>query len=440
MAAHNEERAWMRPFFTMWSGQAVSMFGSSLVQFALIWYLADRTNSAITLSFASIVSALPYIIIAPWAGALVDRLNRKKVMIIADGSIALVSVITVFLFYFNAIQPWHVFVVMFLRSVGGVFQWPAMAASVPLMIPQNQLSRVGGMNQTLQGILTIVAPPAAAFLLAVLPLYGVVLIDIVTAVVGITPLFFIAIPQPPVIAHQEAIKSKLGILMSDVKIGIRYVWQWPGLRTVLLMGGIIYFIMSPTTALGPILVRTYFKLGAKELAYIQSAMGIGLFLGGLLLSLWGGTRKKVYTIAGGLVGIAVGTTIIGLTPPWLFSMAVVGAFIAGMMVSIASAPLTAIIQSSVDTRIQGRVLTVLNSSISVISPLGLAIAGPISEIFGVHIWYLVAGGVCLVMGILAFFLKSVVNLEEEGRRHNEEQARIDFKPLSRAGEHDETNL
>ncbi|MHB1357883.1 MAG: MFS transporter, partial [Anaerolineae bacterium] len=251
---------------------------------------------------------------------------------------------------------------------------------------------------------------------------------------GILPLLIIHIPQPLPISRAEGVNTKLGSLRHDVRAGIRYVWRWPGLRTVLVLGGLVYFIMAPTVSLGPILVRTYFKLGVKELGILQAAMGIGLVLGGLLLSVWGGTKKKVFTVASGVLGIGIGTTLIGLTPSWLFYLAVGGAFLSGVMVSVANAPLTAIIQSCVDLRMQGRVLTVFNSIISVIAPLGLAIAGPLSDLFGVHIWYLVAGTACLIMGTLAFFLRSIRNLEEEGLRHMEAMARIDFVPVEREGE------
>jgi MFS transporter, DHA3 family, macrolide efflux protein len=434
MQAETNGRVWLRPFLTVWVGQAISQFGSAVVQFALIWWLAELTNSATMLAYASIVGTLPYILVAPWAGALVDRWNRRIVMIISDGSIAVFSAGLALLFLFHSVHPWHIFLVMFLRSVGGVFQWPAMAASVPLMVPKAHLSRVAGMNQTLQGVMAIVAPPVAAFLLLLLPMQGILLVDVCTAVLGIFPLLYLAIPQPPPLTRPEGVQSKLGGLAHDVSAGIRYVWRWPGLRIVLLLGGLVYFIMAPTVSLGPILIRTYFKLGVKELGVMQAAMGIGLVLGGLLLSVWGGTRKKVFTVAGGVLGIGIGTILIGLTPPSLFYLAIAGAFFSGAMVSIASAPLTAIIQSCVDSRIQGRVLTVFNSIISIMAPLGLAIAGPLSDLFGVHIWYLVAGVACLVMGFLAFFLRSVENLEAEGLRHMEAMASIDFVPVEREGE------
>ncbi|MHB1357795.1 MAG: MFS transporter, partial [Anaerolineae bacterium] len=184
MLVESNGRGWLRPFLTVWIGQAVSQFGSAVVQFALIWWLAELTSSATMLAYASIVGTLPYILVAPWAGALVDRWNRRTVMIVADGATAIFSAGLALLFFFKVALPWHIFLAMFLRSVGGVFQWPAMAASVPLMVPKGHLARVAGMNQTLQGVMAIVAPPIAAFLLLLLPMQGILLVDVSTALLG----------------------------------------------------------------------------------------------------------------------------------------------------------------------------------------------------------------------------------------------------------------
>ena len=254
--------------------------------------------------------------------------------------------------------------------------------------------------------------------------------------VAVLPLFFIAIPQPSAIAKPEGIESKLGILSSDVKAGIRYVWHWPGLRSAVVRRlCIFYYVTNGIPRPHP--DSQLFQARGQGTGIYAIGDGDWHAAGRYGASIWGGTRKKVYTVAGGLIGIAIGTIVIGVTPGWLFGLAVVGAFIAGMMVSVANAPLTAIMQSSVDPRIQGRVLTVFNSTISVISPLGLAIAGPISDLFGVHLWYLIAGLLCLVMGVMAFFLKSVQNVEAEGQRHMEQMASIDFVPVTRTGEKDD---
>ena len=187
---------WAAPFFTIWIGQALSLIGSGLGGFALIWWLTATTGSATVLATASLVQILPGVILGPFVGALVDRWNRRTVMIVADGVIALFSAWLALLFWAGTVQIWHVYAIMFARALGGAFHWPAMQASTSLMVPKDQLSRTAGMNQTLHGILNIVSPPLGAFLMAVLPVHSIMAIDVLTATFAIAPLFFVHIPQP----------------------------------------------------------------------------------------------------------------------------------------------------------------------------------------------------------------------------------------------------
>ena len=142
------------------------------------------------------VMMIPHIFLGPIAGALVDRWNRRRIMIVADSIIALLSALLAVLFWIDGLQIWHVYVIMFLRALGGAFHGPAMQASTSLMVPKDQLTRVGGMNQTLYGIMSIVTPPLGAFLMELLPLHTIMAIDVITAAFAIGPLFFIHIPQP----------------------------------------------------------------------------------------------------------------------------------------------------------------------------------------------------------------------------------------------------
>ncbi|MCC7209874.1 MAG: MFS transporter, partial [Anaerolineae bacterium] len=187
---------WKRRFFSIWVGQAFSLFGSSLVHFALIWWLTDSTRSATVLATASLVGMLPQILLGPIAGTLVDRWSRRRVMILADMSIAAVTFILVLLFASGQIQVWHVYAVLLYRSAAGAFHYTAMTASTSLMVPKEHLSRVNGANQALNGAMNIIAPPAGALLLSLLPMQNVLAVDIVTALIGVTPLLFFAIPQP----------------------------------------------------------------------------------------------------------------------------------------------------------------------------------------------------------------------------------------------------
>ena len=152
-----EATRWKLPFFTIWTGQAFSLIGSNLVQFALVWWLTETTGSATILAVASIMAVLPQVFLGPIAGALVDRWNRRLVMIVADSVIALAVVVLAVLYALDAVQTWHIYVLMFIRAAGGAFHWPAMRASTSLMVPQKHLSRIAGLNQALFGVANIVS-------------------------------------------------------------------------------------------------------------------------------------------------------------------------------------------------------------------------------------------------------------------------------------------
>ncbi|MDO9120772.1 MAG: MFS transporter, partial [Anaerolineaceae bacterium] len=212
---------WMKKFVPIWSAQLFSLLGSSLVQFALIWWITQQTGSATYLAMATLVAVLPEVLLSPFAGALVDRLNRRYVMIAADVAIALLTLSLAILFAFDMVQIWHVFVVMFLRSIGSVFHWPAMQASTSLMVPEKHLARVAGINQALRGSLSIIAPPLGALLMSVLKFYQVIAVDVITAIIAITPLLFIRIPQP--VRADAGVTLTPKVLLKDVAEGFRYM-------------------------------------------------------------------------------------------------------------------------------------------------------------------------------------------------------------------------
>ena len=167
MVGQADEKRLMRRFFVIWGGEACSLVGSALVQFALVWWLTIETGSATVLAFAMMMAMLPQIVIGPFAGALVDRWNRRHVMIFADIGIAFATVILIALFALDVVQVWHIYVVLLVRSAGGAFHWPAMSASTTLMVPKKHLARVGGLNQAISGAVSIVAPALGAILMAV---------------------------------------------------------------------------------------------------------------------------------------------------------------------------------------------------------------------------------------------------------------------------------
>jgi len=187
----------MAKFWVIFSGQAFSLFGSRLVQFTLVWWLTQESGSASVLALASIMALLPQVLLGPFAGSLVDRWSRRMVLIVSDGAIAVAIVVLAVLYSWGVVEIWHVYVLMFVRALLEAFQWPAFQASTSLMVDKEQLPRVAGFNQSLQGLVSILAPPLGALLFEVLPIQYILAIDVATAFLAISPLLVIAVPQPP---------------------------------------------------------------------------------------------------------------------------------------------------------------------------------------------------------------------------------------------------
>ena len=400
----------MGPFMVVFAGQAFSLFGSRLVQFALVWWITETTGLASTLAFASIVAILPQVLLGPFAGALVDRWNRKTVMMVSDSFIALVVVALAFLYGTGTIQLWHVFIAMFIRSLGGAFQWPAMQATITMMVDRESLSRVAGMNQSLQGMAVIVAPPLGAFLMQVIPIQTILLIDVATAVLAVGSLFFIKVPQP-----SRELTEVLGLktILSDMREGAVFVWRWKGLRIIMGMSMLINFLMNPAFSLLPLVVTNHFNGGAVELGWLQSANGVGMIAGGLLLGAWGGFKKRVVTAMTSLVISGVFIVVFSFMPPELFLVAIGCVFVFAVFNAMANGTFFSSLQAVIPPEMQGRVFTILMSLSGGMTPVGLAFAGPVSDSLGLFIWFRIGGVVLALMGAAAFFIPAVMNLEEE---------------------------
>jgi DHA3 family macrolide efflux protein-like MFS transporter len=405
-------KGWQVPFFSVWVGQAFSLLGSALVQFALVWWLTESTGSATVLAMATLMAVLPSVFLAPFTGALVDRWDRRLVMMVADALIALATVGLAGLFLVGAERVWAVYAVMFFRSAGGGFHWAAMQASTSLMVPAKHLSRVAGINQTLRGAVNIVGPPVGALLLQVVPLQGILAIDVGTALLAIAPLFLVHVPRPERGFEGESAFQEVSLL-EDVREGLRYVRGWPGLFAVLLIAAVVNLLLTPASSLMPILVTDHFGGEALELGWLESAWGVGVVAGGLVLGAWGGFRRRILTSLMGLVGIGLGFLLVGLVPPSAFLLAVGGFFLAGVMNPITNGPIFSIIQASVDPGMQGRVFTLVQSMAAAATPIGMIIAGPVADALGVRLWYIVGGVGCMLMGTGSFFVPTIVHLEDD---------------------------
>jgi DHA3 family macrolide efflux protein-like MFS transporter len=408
---HTEQHQskWQIPFFTIWTGQQLSLVGSGAAQFALIWYLTTTTGSATVLATSSLMAFLPTVFLGPFVGALVDRWNRRVVMIVADTVIALASLCLAYLFWVDALQIWHVYAVMFVRAVGSGFHWPAMEASTSLMVPEEQLTRVAGLNQTVKGVLNIVGAPLGALLMELLPLYGIMMLDVGTAALAIVPLFFVRVPQPKRAGVDGAQKQSI---LADVREGLRYLWGWPGMLAIIGMLIILKIVLTPAFSLAPLLVSEHFRGTAAQLSLLEVVVGVGFVIGGLLLSAWGGFKRRIHTM---MMGMAIGglsLAALGFAPAAMFWMASVSIFVFGLTVPLIDGPFLAILQTSVAPEMQGRVLTLVGSLLNLTSPIGLVIAGPVSDRLGLQVWYVAGGVLTAVAGLIGLVTPVIANIEQ----------------------------
>jgi len=414
----NHSRSWAPRFFTIWTGQALSLLGSSVAQFAVVWWLTDTTGSAVVLATASLVAMVPQVVLGPFIGALVDRLDRRKVMIVADSAVALLGLMLAVLFWVGRAQVWHLYVIMALRSLGGAFHWPAMQASTTQLVPSEQLPRISGLNQALQGASQIMAPPLGALLLALLPLHGMMGLDVVTAIMAVLPLLFVPIPQP----HGEGADAPTGAssvwhtLWADTREGLGYIWNWRALRYLVGTAAILNLLYAPAFTLMPLLVTRYFERGALELGYLQAAWGGGIVVGGLLLLALGDGKHGMRTAVYALVCQGMMLFLLPSSPRSAMWPGVVGLFIAAVMNAIVNGLLMSFMQRQVAPSKQGRVFTALSSFCGAMMPLGMALAGPVAELLGIRVWFIAASIMTVVLGLWAIGSSMLKELEQSERK------------------------
>lgn len=403
----SSENSWTRRFFTIWTGQALSLIGSQLVQFALIWWLTIETGSATILTVASLMGLLPQIFLTPFAGALVDRWNRRKVMIAADSLTALTTVALMFAFALGTVEVWQIMLVLLLRSTFSGFHWPAMQASTTLMVPEGHLARISGLNEAVRGVGSIAAPPLGAVLLAVAPMQWVLSVDVVTAAIAVITLLIVRIPEIRRTPDRPATSVR-----ADLKEAVSYIALWKGAVWLMVIFMLINLLINPAFALLPLLTTKHFGLGAIEYAGLESMAGLGMIVGGLALGVWGGTARKIVTCmaATGICGL--GVLIVGIVPSNGYWIALGAALVIGTTLSIINGSVVAIMQRGIRSDLQGRALALLSSGVTAMSPIGLLLAGPISDLIGIQVWFLAGGVVMIATPIVAMFVPAIMHMED----------------------------
>lgn len=416
---HREEPD-LRPFLVLWTGQSVSLLGSSATQFAVIWWLTSTTGSASILALATLVGLAPQIALGPIAGALVDRWSRNRVMGIADAVAALAAVVLALMFLAGNAGVTHVLLLLFVRSLAGAFHGSAMFAATSLMVPPEHLTRIQGLNQLVQGGSMILGAPGGALLFAALPMAGVMLVDVGSALVALAALSVVQVPEPaetesPPGDNHTAEAASVGHLRlwGDVVEGFRWVLSRRGHAMLIATAALVNLLLVPALSLLPLLVAEAGH-GPGAYAALTSCFGIGTLGGGILLGAWGGFRRRVHTALAGMIGLGASTAALGAAPAAWGGLALVAALGLGASGSLTNGPIHAILQATVEPRYQGRVITLTVSLATVMTPLGLLAAAPTAELLGARAWYVTSGLACMFVASAAFMMRPIVEIEAGG--------------------------
>ena len=399
-----EKRSWKRTFFTIQSGQAISLITSSALQMALIFYLTEKTNSSMTLALATLVGFLPQGVLGLFIGGWIDRHSRKRIMIGADLFIAAVSALLAVISAFLDPPVWVVLAILFLRSIGSAFHTPSINAVTPLIVPTDKLAKCTGYIQSLQSVSSIVSPALGALLYAQCTLSEIIALDVVGAVIASIAVMLVKIPNIDV----ANIPQSEGVL-AGAKEAYRILAQQKGLLTLLWMGALYMFAYMPINALFPLISMNHFGGTTWHVAMSESVFAAGMLLGGIVLGVWGGFQRKTTTVLLSIAVMGIALLIAGILPASGFIAFVVCCAIMGF-----SAPFygvqTAIYQEMVRPEYLGRVFSLSLSTMSLAMPLGLIAAGCFADMTGVETWFAISGIFIAGIAVVGAVLPSIKEL------------------------------
>lgn len=402
---------WKRVFAIIWTGQFLSILTSSIVNFAIVLWLSLETGSAEVLAFATMAALLPQSVLGLFTGIFIDRWKRKRVMIMADSFIAFCTLILAVLFYFDLAKISHIYVLLALRSVGSAFHMPAMQASVPLLAPKSELMRIAGINQVIQSVCNIAGPALAGLFITMMKMTNILLLDVAGAAFACLSLCFVFIPDP---SHEER-NSELH-LWREAKEAIMEVRNQYGLSWLFLLSILATFVIMPVSVLFPLMTLNHFVGNAFQVSLVEVSWGGGALLAGALLGLKKYRWNEILLINGMYIALGLTFLFSGLLPVSGFIWFAVLTALGGVCGSLYFATFTTVIQSRIDPGVMGRVFSFYMSFSMLPSMIGLLSTGFLADSIGLGNTFIISGGFLCLIGIISFFIPSLISLKESFKR------------------------
>ncbi|MCI8999476.1 MAG: MFS transporter [Clostridia bacterium] len=393
-----------KTFLTIFIGQTMSLLTSAIVQYAIIWHITFKTGSAVDLAMATIAGILPQILLGPIAGVIVDRFDRKKIMMYSDGMIAVATLVLGILFLYGEPSMMGMYIVLAVRSLGSTFHSPSFTASIPMLAPKEKLVKISGINQTINSITLIIAPILAGILFGAIPLPYIIFLDIIGAIFGIGSIAMVHIPNP------EKKEEKSNILL-EMKQGFGEIKQSRFLLILTIYVIAICIIFMPIASMYPLITKNYFRLEAIHVSIVEVLFSIGMLVGGIAMAKEVGFRKKQYTILVAMLIFAVALIASGLIPNSMFWMFVFLTFVMGSMGPFFEGLYTVILQTKIEPQKQGRVFSIVMSFMQLATPIGLFLVAPIAEQIGVEKMFVISGILMIIATLVTISLKTIRNEE-----------------------------
>ena len=386
---------WKKNITLFLTSQAISLLGSTLVQYSIIWYVANETKSGVMVTLMTICGFLPQVLISIFAGVWADRFSRKKMIIFADAGIAVSTLILAFIIMNTKDFFWALLVISAIRSVGAGIQTPAVNSAIPQLVPTEQLMRIGAINSSVQSITNIVAPIVGSGVLILGKFHYVMFIDVITAVIGISIFgFFVPLPK---LERSEG--QALPGYFDDLKEGVGYALGHRFLRRTLIVCGVFCFLIVPAAILNELYVVRLFGDVFPDNSYLALAINAvaffaGAIVGGVVLSAWGGFPNRLKTLALGGIGFGVTTIAIGCVSTFWVYLVII--FIAGFAMPFNNSPLMVMLQEKVEPEKQGRVFSLLQIVNVLVMQLGMAFWGPMADVVPMQ-WLMIGSGIGLLV-------------------------------------------
>lgn len=362
----------MRTFYIIWAGQLLSLLGSGLTNFGLAVWIFEETGRATPFALTVLFSNIPRILLAPVAGSIADRFNRRKILIGTDTGSALLTLLVFILFSRGQLTIEMIYLVVAVGSCFAAFQEPTYAASVTMMVPKEQLARANGLTQMQQALGMVVSPLLAGFLFVAIGLEGIILIDFVTFFFAVGALLLVHIPQPK---QMDMAVTQKPTIWQDVRFGFAYLFERKGLFYLLLFFSVVNFFLNfAAVLLGPLILSTN---SAAAFGIVQTVFGVGMLAGSIGVSVWGGPERRVPALIGFLCLGAIGLVIGGLHPSaWVIG---VGIFLLMFSVPFGSTLSQTLFQTKVEPAVQGRVFAMRGMLSQAMMPIAFIVAGPLAD-------------------------------------------------------------